>query len=355
MIRINIKFVIYFLCSFLGFYFIGGIMFNIIYYLFLITFLISSIHIFIQYKNLSVMLDYKDGDYFVGDTIVLNFTLNNKISILMSYLNLDSKYFNMAIYLMPFTNESFKQEVKLIKRGLYKVEDFNICIRDMFNIYTVKKKIEIDEPIKVYPKIKDLSYRMKVINGYTEYLEEVEKIDSILDSEQYSIRSIRKYVPGDSLNKIHWKLSAKRNSLLVKNFEQHNENRINVFISLDEMNSYKYEDYDEEFISFTVSILKYLIIKEFNIKIFINDIEKTFMNIKNQGDFKKVLEYFITNKFYTGDKSYEFINQGLYGDSNTLFICLMDDEKSEENNLYGSNVNVINLKHIIKGAQYEFE
>lgn len=354
MIRLNVTFIICFIGSFLGFYFIGGVMFNIIYYLFLVTFIISSINIFMQYRYLSVNLNYRDVDYFVGDTIGLNFILNNKLSFLMSYININSDYFNMGIYMMPFTKEKLQRDVKLVRRGLYKVEDFNICIRDMFNIYKVKKKVKIEEPIRVYPQIKDISYYIKVINGYTEYLDKVEKIDSILDSEQYSIKSIRKYVSGDSLNKIHWKLSAKRNSLLVKNFEQHNENKINVFISLNEMNNYKYEKYDEQFISFIVSILRYLMIKEFKMKIFINDSDKTFIEVKRQEDFKNILEYFITSKFYTGDKSYEFVNNEEYGDSNTLVILLRDNDGIDEGDLYGNNVNIINLKYIAEGENYEY-
>jgi len=78
----------------------------------------------------------------------------------------------------------------------------------------VHEPISIKE-ITVYPRLIKLdSLKLK-----TDYLSESHALSNSRFENTLTFSDVRKYTYGDSMKKIHWKLSSKMNELLVKNFE----------------------------------------------------------------------------------------------------------------------------------------
>ncbi len=112
--------------------------------------------------------------------------------------------------------------------GNIKIE--NLIISDYFgifefkcsNITSTKKDSNLLKKVKVYPDIPD-------INGRDDFARSLTDAVSFEDSEEtsQSFTSLngfpgydhRKYIPGDNLKLINWKLSAKRGELLVRQLE----------------------------------------------------------------------------------------------------------------------------------------
>lgn len=103
----------------------------------------------------------------------------------------------------------------LEQAGNYEVYLKKICIYDMLAFFSVGKKVSSKKNIQVMPVISEipvfLTGSVKNFFGDSDvYDEEKRGLDR---TETFQIRS---YMPGDKMQSIHWKLSAKSDELMVK-------------------------------------------------------------------------------------------------------------------------------------------
>jgi len=114
------------------------------------------------------------------------------------------------------------REVKLISvritgryRGFYRVAMTEFAICDSLGLFKMKKRLNIHHDIAVYPKVtepRDIPMNISLINQeQARYDLYIEDYDEIFD--------IREYVESDPIKKIHWKLSAKYQDWIVKNYQ----------------------------------------------------------------------------------------------------------------------------------------
>ncbi|MDP4181678.1 MAG: DUF58 domain-containing protein [Bacillota bacterium] len=73
---------------------------------------------------------------------------------------------------------------------------------------------------------------MDRFNLKTNYISETNSILNNKFEDMTTISDIRNYAYGDSLKKIHWKLTAKSNNLMVKNFQSTTETSALIFLDL---------------------------------------------------------------------------------------------------------------------------
>lgn len=97
--------------------------------------------------------------------------------------------------------------------GLLSVTVTQIKIKDMLGFVAMKKLVEQTAEISIMPeRISELSYDKTALEqGMLESEESTKRGNDFSD-----VQEIREYIPGDKLMSIHWKLSAKRDILMVK-------------------------------------------------------------------------------------------------------------------------------------------
>jgi hypothetical protein len=124
-------------------------------------------------------------------------------------------------------------------------------------IYKAKFRVSEHQKILVYPLIRELA----PIKFKRTIFEEAESILSI-DKENASVYSdIREYRGGDSMRSIHWKLSAKQDKLITKEFEGSTSNRTTMLLNVDGL-PFSYEEnvvMQDYIIEGAVAIIKYLL------------------------------------------------------------------------------------------------
>ena len=100
-------------------------------------------------------------------------------------------------------------------RGVYQLNLDKIYIYDMLKLFKLSKKINISNDIIVLPRIIS-------VNGIKGAISNDKEMESQLmqgfDKSVFS--SIREYRQGDLLQSVHWKLSAKQDELLVKQYAE---------------------------------------------------------------------------------------------------------------------------------------
>lgn len=113
--------------------------------------------------------------------------------------------------------------------GRFQVCSENIRLVDLLGIYEVTVPIKIEEECLVFPNGGERNQEAGNIymKGVSEAMESKEKGYDFSD-----ISGIREYIPGDKLQNIHWKLSMKKDELMVKERVSVSAMQLNVLVEL---------------------------------------------------------------------------------------------------------------------------
>ncbi len=116
-----------------------------------------------------------------------------------------------------------------VKRGHYRYSTLYMRVLPALGILARQYEIYLESDVVVYPnltKFDHFNYLLR--HGYTNDpgLTSMRKYGQGTDFE-----SLRYYVPGDSTNKVDWKATARRQQMIVRNFEP--ERQQNVLVAID--------------------------------------------------------------------------------------------------------------------------
>lgn len=112
--------------------------------------------------------------------------------------------FDGATLSVPTTIE---YEIELRERGEHRLGPLTLTVTDAFGLFSRTFEYPRRTPALVYPELRDVG-DVGVVGGFAERADERERFDGL-----------REYVSGDSLRDVHWKSSAKRDDLVVMEFD----------------------------------------------------------------------------------------------------------------------------------------
>jgi uncharacterized protein (DUF58 family) len=122
---------------------------------------------------------------------------------------------------------SYYNRTLLIKRGAFLLGPSALISGDLFGLFAVKKVVPGEKTLIVLPYMVNLTTfpapAGKLPGGRALHRKS-------LEVTPYAA-GVREYVPGDPLNRIHWKSTARKDRLIVKEFEQ--DPQADVWILLD--------------------------------------------------------------------------------------------------------------------------
>ncbi|APW59448.1 DUF58 domain-containing protein [Paludisphaera borealis] len=193
-------------------------------------------------KRLSVQRR-SPGYVFSGDTLVIDYALENgrrRMAALALFIedalvSVDRSVTGAA--LSPsvfFARVAARDRVRLRwqgpspKRGKYRFRDLDLATRAPFGIVERRVTIPLPEQLVVYPKIGQLTRRWFQLQRQTSENRLGQRHDRSAQQEEY--HGLRDYRAGDSSRWIHWRTSARRGELMVKEFEQQNEQDLAILI-----------------------------------------------------------------------------------------------------------------------------
>jgi hypothetical protein len=97
---------------------------------------------------------------------------------------------------------------------------------DLMSLFRIKRKLRHAAEITAMPVMRDLLNFPMAMNLLTQATSRFD----IRDEDYSTISDIRAYQPMDSIKRIHWKLTAKRNEWLVKIFQSNALNQIFLIV-----------------------------------------------------------------------------------------------------------------------------
>jgi uncharacterized protein (DUF58 family) len=114
------------------------------------------------------------------------------------------------------------------RRGRYRFRDLDVGTRSPFGIVEHRVTIGLPDQIVVYPKIGQLTRRWFLIQRQATENRRGQRHDR--SAQQMEYHGLRDYRSGDSPRWIHWRTSARRGELMVKEFEQQNEQDLAILV-----------------------------------------------------------------------------------------------------------------------------
>lgn len=122
---------------------------------------------------------------------------------------------NMEVTFIPNININRDASFVMNKRGVFTHINVLTSIQDPLKMF--EKSFEKNKPVDfiVFPKVYELSYYHMPSMG----LYGTKKSLRHGQEDFSNIKKVRPYIVGDSFKRIHWKLSSKKNSIHVKEYE----------------------------------------------------------------------------------------------------------------------------------------
>lgn len=309
-----------------------------VFYMFIIfeTLLLLSMYS-IQQKNaqnIFPFLDLMQGEVYYDDKVKINFDCHNSGPLpiaegILSF-SIENDYYNIPfepviVSIKGYDRVVVEKELQKGRRGLYNIGKIRLDYVDPLHLFPKYYNHEQAVELIVYPRIQKLNYF---------YLPNAEYYGSHLvkDSnfEDYSsIKKIRKYQYGDTLKRVHWKITSKFNELHVKEYDLTANPKITILMNSNQL------DYGNDTlkkvdlaVEVTVSIVEFTLKKEIETNI-VYDFSKEKLLGKDYSAFKSILKSLTT---FRGDLDIDFYDLVLKESqklSKNAFLCLVTPSLSD--------------------------
>ena len=195
---------------------------------------------FHAYEDIIVKVNVKRNSAFPLLFLIAEDCLNEQLA--SSVINKKNK-----ILLFPgFKKElSFQYVIENVPRGEHLFNNIRIYTSDIFGLIEKEKGLQREEKILVYPYYKEISY-----SSLTNQMEQgnMTSTNELLQKDTTMAVGIREYQHGDRFSWINWKASAKRNEMMIKEFEQ--KTNQDAFIIMDSSPNPNFE----QLVSLTASL-----------------------------------------------------------------------------------------------------
>ena len=171
-----------------------------------------------DYNPISIQVE---GKY----RITTNLQIIDELPFQLQLRNQDFRLINCR----PGFREQIMYKLLPTERGEYQFGDIIFYISSKLKLISRRVTVEAAQTVKVYPSI--IQYRKFAFLAISNRLEEagVKKIRQLGISNEFE--QIRDYVKGDDFRVINWKATARRNDLMVNQYQQ--ERAQNVYCLID--------------------------------------------------------------------------------------------------------------------------
>lgn len=278
-------------------YYYGGKVPNMFFYTVLVLPIVSFTYMLIGYFMLKYEQSLDNDLIFKGDKVTFTVNITNRGFFILPYISISflndkggviQKHKINNISLQPFSKREVSIDYIYKYRGDFKLGVSTIEVQDFLGIFKVILKNKTPLYITVYPQIIDID-EFYLSSGYLS-----DNVSSIGGGQEdiSTIEEINKYNYGDSLRKIHWKLTAKTNELMIREYEKVGSRSAILILDLqsDNFEVEKNAAIEDKLLETTIAILRYCIYNDAEVKLIYDSKGINAINYSNSLDFQKAYE-----------------------------------------------------------------
>ena len=172
-----------------------------------------------------------------GETVALVLDIQNKSPLFFPYINISFKKleefdFNnsaKSVSSVPFSRQRYQIDMVGKYRGVYDLNILEIRVMDFLGLFNIPITLKKTQPVTVFPRILDIGAfsivdRKKMNSDRTQNYQMNEDLTAVSD--------VRNYLAGDNMRKIHWKLTARMQELMSKNYEHVTKSSMTMLLDL---------------------------------------------------------------------------------------------------------------------------
>jgi uncharacterized protein (DUF58 family) len=304
-------------------------------------------------ENLEIKALIKNNSFFPGFNLVLEDNLpcaesqeKNKL-LLIDYLGIKS-----------FLNLNYNCFCYL--RGKYDIGPFSVYFFDPFGLFFLKKTFYINSELYVYPKTFPIRKFPNLVKGVLPWFG-IETTRAAGDEDEFF--GVREYKAGDPIKRIHWISTARKNRLIVKQFQRQSFFRATIIFNLEKDKNFGEgkKRVAEYIIKIAASVARHLIDRDISLEIIAHSGElvhipfnKGSMHLENIFKFLTVAQ--AESRVSLGEIFEEF-SRYIPSDSSLIVIMLDTDWEQLPSMLLlkGRNVSIIPIVVASSSFLYPFD
>lgn len=312
----------------------------------------SILGVYMTRARFSVKVEAPVEPMVKGEEFQVRFTLGNKSWFPLINVNM-LLHFNNSFYrkegehvlnvpLRAIRDTKIIYPMVMEYCGKFEVSVTEVIFTDLLGVVELKLRVDEKAECLIFPNglERDKEAGQIYLKGVTEAMESKEKGYDFSD-----ISGIREYIPGDKLQNIHWKLSVKKDELMVKERVSVSAMQLNVLIDLanDETMC------TEGVLELADSITKAFVLQNlpFTVNYYsVNTADINSLYIGNEIERKQWIEMMLYDICHGEDISIEdmFLTRNQAAGS-YLYIGRSTGSEIDEDALYGEKASVAVLKH----------
>lgn len=173
-------------------------------------------------------------------------------------------------------------------KGVYDLGLVDVTYSDPFSIFTWKKQFSNDISLTVYPRVHPIE---NIDIPANQLFGTISKKNSAFE-DFTSVKDIRKYQYGDSLKKIHWKVSAHKGELYLKNLDMNASTHMHLFLDLcrDNYSGDHSDDIEEKAAEWAASLINFAMSKGIGVNLYAMGKEYINLSDREAGIFETYLD-----------------------------------------------------------------
>ncbi len=161
---------------------------------------------------------------------------------------------SILIQLASKGNYNWRAPITFPCRGNYKIGPLVAEATDPFGLFHIQKKLDSEKTVLIYPSLVELPFFALLSQQESSPL----RYSRMISESGSLMAGVRDYIPGDSLSRIHWRSTAHRGKLVVKEYDLELDKKIWILLDLSKNHVYGtgVETTEEYSITIAASILK---------------------------------------------------------------------------------------------------
>lgn len=181
-------------------------------------------------KGLKYTLSFSKTEAFEGEDMFVDEEIYNKKPVPVPWVKADihsSKWLEFAgasssivderrfvtsgFMLRAYQKTKRRWYMKCTKRGVYDVDNATVTCGDILGLISDSKAVPINSRLIVYPgmiNIDEMFFSTKDVLGDA-------VVKRFIMDDPFIVKGIREYIPGDPINQLNWKATAKTSRLMV--------------------------------------------------------------------------------------------------------------------------------------------
>lgn len=183
--------------------------------------LVSLVYLLIMRKSIRIQSDHRDVEVVRGETVRVELGILNRSFLVCTkakadiyvqdYLGEDDSRTQAVFSIDSRSKADFGFDVHMDHLGQYTAGIRNMYIYGLLGIVRIPVSFDSEFHVLVLPKIHEEEEALSA-----ESLTDSPDASSFMENDGFDYTGVREYAMGDSMKKIHWKLSAHSNGYMTK-------------------------------------------------------------------------------------------------------------------------------------------